>query len=278
MGLFGGGTKTVTNTTEIPPWLKGYVTDNLARADQVASAPYVGYGGDRLAPLSSNQQHAITSARQNAGSFRDPLEEALGIQSGLATAGPTDVTPYLNPYGDQVLDRAIGRVRSETDERRAQLDRSYAAAGAFGDARHGVAQGQLYQGETDAIADMTARLMAEGYDTAFNQALADQSMQLRAAGDLTRTAGLEQQFAQNDLASLLQTGAVDQEQVQRGLDVDYLDFAERRDHDQNMASFMASILSGTPHGHTQTGQVPKRGALGDIAAVAGLGLKLFSAF
>lgn len=129
-----GGQKTTT-TTGIDPASQAYLDQQRAAAQQAAGVA------------------------ANTSPFTGPQTQSIAQQT----------EQFMNPYQDQV----IGAVNSQFDklgqQSVAQTNAMATQAGAFGGARHGIAQGTR-QGNLDATRmGIVANLQKSGYDTAVTQ-------------------------------------------------------------------------------------------------------------
>ena len=97
---FGSKIVETTSKQELPKWLE----DEAKRITQQTAGitgmgvPYVPYGGERLAPLTAEQQMARHGAVQQAGAYRPDLQPARGY-AGLGAAPITegDISRYQSP-------------------------------------------------------------------------------------------------------------------------------------------------------------------------------------
>lgn len=163
----------------------------------------------------------------------DALDEnAYGRAAGtLSTTGVMDengplgtVESYMNPYLRQVLDPQIRELQEESERQRRGIGASAAMSGAFGDARHGIMEGQNMEKTNQAVSDTTGRTTADAFLNALNLRQADMgrfdSMKAQDAA-LTEnaqgrklTAGQSNQNSANDalarqLQGDIQTGQFD---------------------------------------------------------------------
>src|SRR4051812_27829944 len=106
-----------------------------------------------------------------------------------STAGPLDINQFLNPYTNEVEQRAIGNANTALTQQMAGNASAAEKAGAFGGSRFAVQQG-VTQGEgVRNIGDLSAQLRRAGIDFATQTALQDRTGRQAAAGGLLNTAG-----------------------------------------------------------------------------------------
>lgn len=120
-----------------------------------------------------------------AGSFRKAggnYDEAAGIYRG--TAGPLDITNFLNPYTDEVEKRAVANANTAQDRNLLAISDKAKAAGAFGGSRAAIESAVARSEGTREIGDLTAALRKAGIDFATETALADRTGRQNAAAGL----------------------------------------------------------------------------------------------
>lgn len=108
-------------------------------------------------------------------------ENSYGRAAGtLSTTGVMDeggplgtVQSYMNPYLQQVLDPQIRELQQESERQRRNIGASAAMSGAFGDARHGVMEGQNMEMTNQAVSDTTGKTMADAFLNAMTQRQTD---------------------------------------------------------------------------------------------------------
>jgi hypothetical protein len=158
---------------------------------------YLGQAGDMYRSTQPVLGQA-GAAFDKVGSTLDkasPLyDEAAGVYRG--TTGNLDIQPFLNPYTNEVEQRAIGNANTALDQRLASQRSQAQLAGGFGGSRFGVQQGVTEAEGARGIGDLSAALRKQGIDYATNTAIADRAgKQAGAAGLLGTAAGIGQQAA-----------------------------------------------------------------------------------
>jgi hypothetical protein len=126
-----------------------------------------------------------------AGSVLDQSMPLFGQAADIyrSTAGPLDINQFLNPYTNEVEQRAIGNANTALTQQMAGNASAAEKAGAFGGSRFAVQQG-VTQGEgIRNIGDLSAQLRKAGIDFATQTALQDRTGRQAAAGGLLNTAG-----------------------------------------------------------------------------------------
>jgi hypothetical protein len=141
--------------------------------------------------------------------------------AGAATAGAMgmpDIGAYQNPFTQQVTDRSIADLQRSQAMATNTLDAQAGAAGAFGGSRHGVAQGMVGQDYAKQIADTTAGLNMQGFNSALGAAQQGQQTQLAGAAQLGNLSNLGFGFGQQIGQQQSQQGALQQAMQQALID------------------------------------------------------------
>ena len=183
LGGMAGGKKSGGN--QAPKWLRQGAKQLGAMGQNLAQQPYTPYEGNRVAPFSPDTQAAFDMIRNNVGTTQPYYASALDTSQRLqnATINPqqveasqwagTDLSPYLNPYTNQVVDASLADLENQRAVQYNGLASQAQAAGAFGGSRFGVAQGQF---EADALRNkslLAAQLRNQGFETAAGLASQD---------------------------------------------------------------------------------------------------------
>jgi hypothetical protein len=133
-----------------------------------------------------------------AGTTLDSATPLYGQAADIyrSTAGPLDINQFLNPYTQEVENRAVGNANTALTQQMASNAAAAQKAGAFGGSRFGVQQGVTQAEGARGIGDLTAALRKSGIDFATNTALADRTgRQSAAAGLLGTASGIGNQAA-----------------------------------------------------------------------------------
>lgn len=143
-----------------------YYSDAGATADQLSG----------LAGTASGLSAAATSAAQPSvglgmGLASDIANIAGGLEAGGAKSyDPSDVSGFMNPFEDQVVQRALSDIQTESDKARQQRRAEAAAAGAFGGSRAGAVEAQLDRATLEQQAQTAAELRRAGFESAAGRA------------------------------------------------------------------------------------------------------------
>lgn len=300
MGKGSSQPQTVTNVTELPPWLNKAAQENLRIAGQLASRPYQPYGGSTVAGFAPEQTQAFQMAQENVGSYMPALTAATGAAAGGAYYTPESVSApsflqgniqaYMNPYISEVEQRATSNAERALQQQLNQIAGQASQARAFGGSRQGIAEGVAAAEGARGIGDLSAQLRAQGFQQAAALQQADQARALEAslanqkagltgaevnlqgANILGSLAQQRQQLGLADAGAVESIGAQQQALAQRALDDAYARFVEQRDYPLQQLNLRLAAVGATPYGQTQT-QTTTGGPQGSnlLSGLGGLG-------
>ena len=117
------------------------------------------------------------------------FDKAAGVQGEAAdiyrsTAGPLDIKGFLNPYTEEVENRAVSNAQREADRQALQTESRRRLAGGFGGSRGEIEDAVQSAEATRGIGDLTAALRRAGVDFATNTAIADRAGRQAAGAGL----------------------------------------------------------------------------------------------
>jgi hypothetical protein len=289
--IFGTGSQTTTtgSTPSVPADVEAARRDLLARAQSFAAEPYAKYNLPRVAGFTPDQEAAFGAARNIAsqsgalaGLTPGLAREGIEASRGLATTLPdTDLSGYMSPYLEGVLDPTIRDIEERAERARLQLGQQSARTGSFGGSRQAIAESELERGTQRNIGEESARQRANAYTQALQQFRADQERipQLYAGAQNMLTTGMGQTAGRltTEYAPLLQAGGLQQQLGQTNLDVLRRSFEEERDAPTRGIDVLRGALGldnrtlgvGTTQTQTTPGANTLGTALGAAAAVPG---------
>lgn len=296
MSMGGGSsqpsTQNVTNKTEIPQYLQDFSKENMAVARDIAARPFVPYEGQRTADFSPFQTAGFEQIGRNAtgaplsGLYDPGIRAASGNTSSRYgdTLAPGDTAPWMNPFVEEALNpqlAAIDRASAATGRR---IDARAAGAGAFGDARTGVLEGENERN----TAELRSDVIGTGYKNAFDRAVAaaggaftanagqfnaDRTANLAASDELARLLAAKYGYQQTTADDLLAAGKTQQQQEQADLTTAYQDFLNQFEYPQEMLNLRLATQTGTPYSTTRltmTPYSPWAQGIGAASSIAGL--------
>jgi len=297
MGGDPPSTQTVVSKTELPKWLEDITKSNLAKAQEIADRPYEAYTGQLTAGFSPEQLQAFDIIQKGVGQAAPNFEAAQKAAAGSAAYTPQnvqagsfltgDISSYMNPYISNVEQKAIEASGRSLEQAKNQIAANAAKAGAFGGSRQGIAEGVAAAEAARGVGELSAKLRAQGFDTAaalqsgdyaraLQASMANQAAGLQGAatniagatalGNLT-TAG--QAARQQEAALVENVGMQKQAMAQAALDEAYAKFLEKKNYPIEGLNLLLSATSATPYGGTQT--QTKSGIPGGNSFLTGLG-------
>ena len=296
MGGSTPSTQTTISKTELPAWLEDVTKANIAKATEVADRPYEAYGGQLTAGFSPEQERAFQFGMSGVGQQAPMFQSAQEAAAGVAGYQPQNVAAqnflqgnigdYMNPYIQNVENRAIENAQRSAQMNINQLGASAARTGSFG-SRLGVAEGVAAAEAARGVGDLSAQLRSQAFQQAqgtmsgdqaraLQAAIANQAaglqggqLNLQAAGQMGNLAGQAQASRLGDLGVLSGIGEQQQGMQQRLLDEQYARFLEERNAPIEGLNLRLAATSATPYGGTQTQTGP--GPQGPNALMTGLG-------
>lgn len=330
--LFGSNATTTTQQQQLSGPAANVATSLFDRAQTFANQPYSQYEGPRTAWFTPDQYDAFGRTQNIAnnsqglmGSLQgqvtgdmaqrqDALMRALGGNaSGAAGASAglmgtplaqtfnnVDLSGYMNPYVEAVLDPALADLTKQGDLRRNQLSANAVRMGSFGGSRNALAAAENDRNTMQEVGRLSANERARAFTEGTQQFRNDQTAlpglfnaiaQTNLAGQqaTTNTGAYQQQGYQNlnnllsanqqqyasQVNPLLATGGLQQALLQGHYDTYAQDFRDRRDWDaRGLAALQSALGVGSgATGMTTTGstEAPRPNAIGQVLG-AGTGL------
>jgi hypothetical protein len=288
-----GGKSTTTQSNTVDPQLMALYNSNYSRASNIANQPTQAYTGQLSAPLTGTQVQAngllsgIATGQTGADTLNQAKTATTGILNGPGvTAGQisdTDLSKYLNPYTQDVIDTSLGDLERSREIQRVADQQSATAAGAFGGSRQGVADSLTNDSYLRNAASTAANLRSQGYNTALGAAQTDISNKLGAdefnanqkANAATSLAGLsndELTQALQRAGALATAGATEQQTQQTADEAAYQDWLRQLQDPLTKQGVLNQALGIIPMQQTQTSTTTKSGdPLGGILSL-GLGI------
>jgi hypothetical protein len=199
------------------------------------------------------------------GGFGGLTAQQIGAQNVNARTGAEGYQQYMNPYGDEVVNRSLSDIeRARQDAANATRSQA-AAAGAFGGSRSGVAESLTNRDFGNTAASTAANLRHQGFNTALGFNQADQNRELQAGG-MNQGANLQAGMA-NQQASLQAGMFGQQNQLQAALANQNADLTAQRSNQQ----------AGMQGSQFNAGQLQQAGLANQQAGIQGAGLNLNAA-
>ncbi len=144
----------------------GYFADAGGTADTLTNlvGGATGLGGQATGAAAGGADVAF-------GRIGDVDRRIAGLEAGGATSfDPSDISSFMNPFEDEVVQRALSDIQTESDKARQQRRAEAAAAGAFGGSRAGAVEAQLDRATLEQQAQTAAELRRAGFESAAGRA------------------------------------------------------------------------------------------------------------
>ena len=285
---FGTPVYTTTQRNELPQFLEDAYKSLTQQATAVTdpSVKYMPYGGQRLAPLTTEQQAGRQLAFQGAQAFQPDLQQARGLTS-LSTAPITgqDINYYMNPFQQQVTSNVLDEMRRRSDIEGQRTSDAAVRAGAFGGSRYGIQEAERMRNLRDQQSRTAADLARQNYQQALGAAQSQKAQQLSGGQQFSNLAGQQMNLQQRGISGLNQAGMQGQQQLQRGMDIAYQDFLRQQQFPYTQAATFSNLLSGVPAAQMTTAYSQQPGpsmaqqlgglAMGGLGTAAQLGYSPF---
>jgi hypothetical protein len=242
----GGGS--TTSTTSIDPDLKAAYLRNLQQAQGVAGAlPVRQFAG--FNPLYTAGEQQVTN-------------EALTPFTGES------IQQFMNPYENEVVQRALADVGGALDTRRLQDRQAATAAKAFGGSRQGVAESLTNAAAIKQAADTAAQMRAAGYGQAAQLAQYAKGANISGGQAVMGLGGARQQLEQAQMDALRNIGLEKLQISSGGLSTQLpnLGMTTTQPYYQNRT---AGALGGAAAGYQFSGGSPYGAAIGGLLGYFG---------
>ena len=218
------GSKIVETQTrqELPEFIQKEAEriTGLSRALTDQGRRYVPYGGERLAPLTTEQQLARQASIQQAGAFGPDLQRSR--QFALGAAAPItaqEIQRFQSPFTQAVLQTTLDELDRRQQIADQRLSDQAVRSGAFGGARFGVQQAEQERNLRDVQARTAAQLQEQAFRNALASAQNERARQLTGARTFGALGGQEMQLGRAGIQGLMQAGQLGQQQQQSGMDI-----------------------------------------------------------
>jgi hypothetical protein len=161
----------------------GYFADAGGTADTLTNliGGATGLGGQATGTAAGGTDVAF-------GRIGDVDRRVAGLEAGGARSfDPSDISSFMNPFEDEVVQRALADIQTESDRARQQRRAEAAAAGAFRGSRAGAIESQLDKATLEQQAQTAAELRRAGFESAqqrAQKAFEDQQNRFLAANQL----------------------------------------------------------------------------------------------
>ena len=215
----------------------------------------------QVAGMSTAQQGAINRGLAGIGAYQPYMTQALQGMTGaqdltnqaVSTFDPNQLTQYINPYQQQVMDKALENINRQGQLSQQNLQAQAVRSGAFGGSREGVQRAELERGLSETKNATIAQMLSQGYQQAMSAYDAQRARQLSGAqlsGQLAQGIGAlgaqNQALGQQDVTFQYGLGQQQQGQQQRELDALRATQLQAAYQPYQQMGFISDIYKGAP--------------------------------
>lgn len=206
------------------------------------------------------QQNPYEMASNLFGSAQDTFN-----QMGQGAGSLTNINAYINPYYQQVIDKALGRMQTNYQQTLGSIGDSAISAGAFGGDRHGVMEGVAAGEYNRNVGEIAANLGMQSFESAADRAYRDMVTSAQGKQGL----GTTMFNVGNTLTDRqMQQGSMQQALLQQILSGGADMFNQQMQNPYQMVDMMRAILSGDPRQQQGSATQTTQPGLFDYLALA----------
>ena len=268
----GGGSKTVTSTSDISSRFQPFVNENLALAGTIANMPFQPFrDGDPSAALAnfSNDQLAAFDQVRGMNARVNPALDAADATTAAAIQGITDPSRvmelYTNPYQDDVIDPAVDRLRQERDA----MNETARLKSPFGGTRQALTESANNRNFLEAVGALEANERSKAFSQAAGLGQNAVAQLLGAGSQLGNMAANRQNIGLTGASAQSGIG----QQIQ-GLDQAYKDYMQQTfydamNHPLRQLGIRMGAVGMTPMGTVQRTPIMRQSNIGGLLSGAG---------
>jgi hypothetical protein len=230
-----------------------------------------------VAAFDPMQTQAFDMAQTGIGKFAPYLQAAGNyVTQSTQAYDPTSYQAYMNPYQTEV----IGGIEDQFAKLQNQAAARGVQTGAFGGAREGIQTAELGAQQARAV----GQAQAQNYQQAQQAARGDFENQMaRYAGAGQQSAQLGQQMQsqiQQDVASSMAAGSVQQQRQQQIMDAGYKQQIQQAAEPYQRLGFVSDIYSKVPSTQMATtmGTSPMTNPLAQVLGGGIMGLGMYQGY
>lgn len=249
----GGGSGGGTTKVKYPGYVNQASKEFIERANSLSRRPWEDYQGDRVADLNGDTLASFDLTRSSTGEWRPTVDQAetLATDAGQSWTD-ADREAYINPFQKNVTDIAARELLRNEEIARKNRGAAAADAGAWGSPQQAIVEAESDRNLQEQISDTYLKGGAAAWDSALAAFNADRDAKLGSATTLSGLADQQSNLTGTDINRLQTIGAVQQQQRQNELDVEYQTWKEKQDWEWTQLAKGADILGATPYGQQTT--------------------------
>jgi hypothetical protein len=278
---------TQSQTSEFPAELKPYIKDVLSKSQAIQekreSEGYIPYEGPQIAEFTPEQEQAFTGIQGMVGQGQTYFDPSAQLAASSARA-PTDqeISGYMSPYMQQVVDIQKREAERQGDVSQQQLATQAVGAGGFGGSRMAILEAEQNRNLQTQLGDIQARGTAAAYEDAQARLAAQRQRELAGSAQFMNLGTTAPQQQLKELTAVEAIGAQKQAQSQQALNIAKDAFGREQTFPEQTLQQYQSVIRGFPldanlSRQTQT-VTPAPSYLQQAAGLGGLGLGVAGAF
>lgn len=278
---------TQSQTSEFPAELKPYIQDVLSKSQAIQekreAEGYVPYEGPQIAEFTPEQEQAFTGIQGMVGqgqTYFDPSAQLAASASRTPTGA--EISSYMSPYVQQVVDIQKREALRQGDVAQQGLAAQAVGAGGYGGSRMAILEAEQNRNLQQQLGDIQTRGIAAAYEDAQARLAQQRQRELAGSSQFAQLGQVAPQQALKELTAVEAVGAQRQAQSQQGLNIAKQQFQEEQLFPEQTLQQYQSVIRGFPlapntYQQTQT-TTPAPSYLQQAAGLGGLGLGVASAF
>ena len=295
--LFGVKDRTPATTTNVvstklPEELSPFVKEVLGEAQDLYKAEiergYDPYTGQTIAPLTAEEQQAMTGISGLTGTTQPLIQEALETyRKGGDEFTEETAEKFMSPYQQAVTDIQLREAQRKFEgDTLPRLEAQAVGAGAMSGlgSRAGVEMAEAQRSQNQLLADIQAKGSQAAFQDARQAFEAQQGRERQMAGDIGRTAPALFQAGLAEAGALQTVGQQKRQMGQLALDEAYKKYLDEQNFPkQQLSDYSSTIYGSAPSFGTgalsQTGtKMPGAPSMGQQLLGLGLtGLNIYGA-
>ena len=253
----GGGSKPATTTNvvqqQLPKEISPFVTEIAKEAQDLfkerVAEGYTPYTGQTIAPLTPQEEAAMTGIEGLVGTSRPLQEEALGVTRQQAERfTPESAQAYMSPYQRAVTDIEKREAGRQFDVAQQVRDAQAAGAGASSlmGTRSAILEAEAQRNQQQLLADIEAKGLQSAYQDAQRAFETQKARERQMAGDIARTGPAMLASGIQEQGALQRIGEERRALGQSALDEAYFKFLEERQFPEQTLSDYSAFIYGNP--------------------------------
>ena len=253
----GGGSKPATTTNvvqqQLPKEISPFVTEIAKEAQDLfkerVAEGYTPYTGQTIAPLTPQEEAAMTGIEGLVGTSRPLQEEALGVTRQQAERfTPETAQAYMSPYQRAVTDIEKREAGRQFDVAQQVRDAQAAGAGASSlmGTRSAILEAEAQRNQQQLLADIEAKGLQSAYQDAQRAFETQKARERGMAGDIASAGPAMLASGLQEQGALQTVGEERRDLGQATLDEAYFKFLEERQFPEQTLSDYSAFIYGNP--------------------------------